>query len=229
VEEPALGDLVRVGGERGIPVVHDLGSGALFEIDGIPREPRLAESLAAGTDLVTLSGDKLVGGPQAGIVLGKASWIARIRRNPLARALRVDKFTIAALAATLDLLEDAQRARASIPTLRALRWTQGDLAPRATRIAGALSACAALRVRVTSSWSEVGGGAAPEEGLATTVVALTHESFDAEQLAAELRRARVPVVGRIVQNEVLLDPRTLDPEEDDELVRVVLDRLGSEG
>ncbi len=229
VEEPGLDELVRLGGEHGIPVVHDLGSGALFEIEGTPHEPKISESLAAGTDLVTLSGDKLLGGPQAGIVLGKAAWVSRIRKNPLARALRVDKFTIAALAATLDLLEDEQRARASIPTLRALRWTQGDLAPRATRIAGALGACAALRVRVTSSWSEVGGGAAPEEGLATTVVALTHESFDAEHLALELRRARVPVVGRIVQNEVLLDPRTLDPEEDDELVQAILDRLDRPG
>jgi L-seryl-tRNA(Ser) seleniumtransferase len=229
VEEPSLDELTRLGTARGVPVIHDLGSGAIFEIEGAGREPRLAESLAANADLVTLSGDKLLGGPQAGIVLGKPEWVARLRRNPLARALRLDKFTIAALAATLDLLEDAQRARVSIPTLRALGWTREDLAPRATRIAGALGACPGLRVRVFPSWSEVGGGAAPDEGLATTVVALTHESLDAERLAHALRRARVPIVGRIVQNEVLLDPRTLDPEEDDELIRAVLDRFDRPG
>jgi L-seryl-tRNA(Ser) seleniumtransferase len=210
-------------------VIHDLGAGSLFDVEGAPREPKISDSLAARADLVTLSGDKLLGGPQAGIVLGKAEWIARIRQNPLARALRIDKFTIAALAATLDLLDDAQQARASIPTLRALGWTRDELAPRATRIAGALGACPGLRVRVLSSSSEVGGGAAPEEGLATTVVALTHESLDAEKLARALRRVRVPIVGRIVQNEVLLDPRTLDPEEDDELVRVILERFDRPG
>jgi L-seryl-tRNA(Ser) seleniumtransferase len=182
--------------------------------------------LASGADLVTFSGDKLLGGPQAGIIVGKGAMIDRLRKNALARALRVDKFTIAALAATLDLLEDADRARARIPTLRALSWTRRDLAPRATRIAKALGECSALRVRVMSAQSEVGGGAAPAEELATTVVALAHESLSAEELARELRRAAVPIIGRIVQNEVVLDPRTLDPEEDEECAQAIVDHFG---
>src|SRR6185503_11515873 len=107
-------------------------------------EPRLADSLAAGTDVVTMSGDKLLGGQQAGILLGRRAMLDRLRRNPLARALRVDKFTIAALAATLDLLEDPDRARTAVPTLRALSWTRRDLAPRATQIAKAIGVCSSL-------------------------------------------------------------------------------------
>ncbi len=229
VAEPRLADLARLGRERGVPVVHDLGSGAFLELEATRHEPPLQASLAAGVDVVTLSGDKLLGGPQAGILLGRESTIARIRRNPLSRALRVDKCTIAALAATLDLLEDADRARTRVPTLRALAWTREDLAPRAARIAERLGACPGLRVRVTSATSEVGGGAAPAEGLATSVVALAHETLSAEDLARELRRARIPVVGRIVQDEVLLDPRTLDLEEDEECASAIVDRFGRPG
>lgn len=228
-DEPTLSELARLGAEREIPFVHDLGSGAMYDLPAAPHEPRLRESLDAGVDVVTFSGDKLLGGPQAGILLGKVEMIARLRRNPLARALRVDKCTIAALAATLDLLEDANRARTRVPTLRALAWTREDLAPRATRIAEALGGCPELRIRVTSAMSEVGGGAAPAEGLATAVVALAHSSLSAEDLARELRRVRIPIVGRIVQDEVLLDPRTLDPQEDEECVHAIVDRFGRLG
>jgi L-seryl-tRNA(Ser) seleniumtransferase len=226
VEEPSLHDLTALGKERGIPVIHDLGSGSLHELEATRKEPGLRESLDAGAELVTFSGDKLLGGPQAGIIVGASLWVGRLRKNPLARALRVDKFTIAALAATLDLLEDPDRARTAVPTLRALSWTRRDLAPRATQIAKAIGVCSSLRVRVLTAQSEVGGGAAPAEELATTVVALAHESLSAEELARELRRAAVPIVGRIVQDELVLDPRTLDPEEDEECARAIIDRFG---
>jgi L-seryl-tRNA(Ser) seleniumtransferase len=229
VAEPPLAELVELGGRRGVPVLHDLGSGLLHPVAGTRDEPRLGESLRAGVDVVTMSGDKLLGGPQAGILLGKAVVLDRLRRNPLARAVRVDKFTIAALAATLDLLEDADRARARIPVLRALEETGERLAARASAIAGALSGCPDLRVREVAATSEVGGGAVPAEGLPTTAVALRHVSLSADELAAELRTLELPVIGRIADGEVRLDPRSLDPSEDGECARVIRDRFGSTG
>jgi L-seryl-tRNA(Ser) seleniumtransferase len=229
VAEPPLADLVELGRRHGVPVLHDLGSGSLHETEATRREPRISESLAAGVDLVTFSGDKLLGGPQAGILLGRADLMQRLRKNPLARALRVDKFTIAALAATLDLLEDAARARELVPTLRALSASAEELAGRAARIARELSRCAELTVRELPASSEVGGGAAPAESLPTTVVALRHATLPAEALAAELRRLETPVIGRIAGGEVLLDPRSLDPGEDSLCARLIAERFGRPG
>src|SRR5262245_30420879 len=131
VAEPELEDLVTLAHDRGVLLLHDLGSGALHDTPATKSEPKLTESLAAGVDVVTMSGDKLLGGPQAGILLGSREVLDRLRRNPLARALRIDKFTIAALAATLDLLEDAERARERVPVLQALCAAPETLAARA--------------------------------------------------------------------------------------------------
>jgi L-seryl-tRNA(Ser) seleniumtransferase len=229
VTEPSLPELVELGRRHGVPVLHDLGSGSLYETGATRREPPLAESIAAGVDVVTFSGDKLLGGPQAGILLGAPEVIGRLRRNPLARALRVDKFTIAALAATLDLLEDAERARESVPTLRALEASPEELTRRAAAIVQGLARCEGLGVRAVPAWSEVGGGAAPSEDLPTTAVALRHGKLSADELAAELRALATPVIGRIVAGEVLLDPRSLDPSEDSLCARLIVDRFGPGG
>ncbi|MGQ0722097.1 MAG: L-seryl-tRNA(Sec) selenium transferase [Candidatus Eiseniibacteriota bacterium] len=229
VTEPTLADLVALGRRHGVPVLHDLGSGSLHETAATRREPRLSDSLAQGVDVVTFSGDKLLGGPQAGILLGSAAVLDRLRKNPVARALRVDKFTIAALAATLDLLEDADRARELVPTLRALDASPEELARRAAAIVRELARCDDLSVRPVPASSEVGGGAAPAEDLPTTAVALRHRSLSAEELAAELRGLATPVIGRIAAGEVLLDPRSLDPAEDLLCARLIGDRFGPGG
>lgn len=229
VKEPTLAELVKLGKERGVLVLHDLGSGLIHDTPATRHEPSLKESLAAGVDLVTLSGDKLLGGPQAGVLLGKAEVLDRLRRNPLARALRVDKFTIAALAATLDLLEDEGRAKERVPVLQALWASSGDLARRAEAIAARLRECEQLQVTVAPGTSEVGGGAVPAEGMPTTVCALSHVGLSAEELATALRGLRLPVIGRIADGRVLLDPRSLDPAEDDECVRQILMRFGGTG
>jgi L-seryl-tRNA(Ser) seleniumtransferase len=229
VTEPELSELVELGRRHRVPVLHDLGSGALHRTAATRREPSPAESLRAGVDLLTFSGDKLLGGPQAGIILGREDLVARLRRNPLARALRVDKFTIAALAATLDLLEDAERARELVPTLVALEASPEELAGRAAAIARQLVGCAELTVREIPASSEVGGGAAPAESLPTTVVALRHRTLSAEELAGELRRLATPVIGRIAAGEVLLDPRSLDPTEDSLCARLIGERFGPGG
>jgi L-seryl-tRNA(Ser) seleniumtransferase len=229
VTEPSLAELVELGRRRGVLILHDLGSGALHALPAIRREPLPAQSLAAGVDVVTFSGDKLLGGPQAGILLGRAEVIARLRKSPLARALRVGKFTIAALAATLDLLEDAEQARERVPVLRALAAAPEELALRAAAIAGGLEGCPDLEVRTVEATSEVGGGAVPAQGLPTTAVALRHARLSASELASELRRLPVPVLARVALGAVLLDPRSLDPEEDAECARVIGDRFGPGG
>jgi L-seryl-tRNA(Ser) seleniumtransferase len=229
VSEPPLEELVAIGRKHGIPVLHDLGSGSLHEIDATRHEPGLMQSLESGVDLLTFSGDKLLGGPQAGILLGKRVWIDRLRSNPLARALRIDKFTIAALAATLDLLEDASEARSRVPVLAALGADPEELAARASRIASDLGDCRPLSVRVEDATSEVGGGAVPAEGLPTTVVALTHETRSANELARELRQLSPPVIARVAKDRVLLDPRSMDPSEDRECSDAIRRRFGPGG
>ncbi|MBZ0268652.1 L-seryl-tRNA(Sec) selenium transferase, partial [bacterium] len=229
VTEPELRDLVALGKEHGIPVLHDLGSGLLHDTPATRNEPSLADSLASGVDVVTLSGDKLLGGPQAGILLGQTELMDRLRKNPLARALRVDKFTIAALAATLDLLEDEARARERVPVLRSLWASSKELAARAEGLVRGLDGCDALRAAVAESVSEVGGGAVPAEGLPTTVCALSHAGMSADELARELRALALPVIGRIADGRVLLDPRSLDRGEDEECVRQIRARFGDAG
>ncbi|MCA9752364.1 MAG: L-seryl-tRNA(Sec) selenium transferase, partial [Gemmatimonadetes bacterium] len=229
VAEPPLAELVELGRRRGVPVLHDLGSGALVDLPVAASEPSLAESLRADVDLVTLSGDKLLGGPQAGILLGKRAVLDRLRRNPLARALRVDKFTIAALAATLDLLEDPVRARERVPVLRALEASSEEMRQRAHAIADGLAGIADLRTEVVPTQGEVGGGSVPGARLDSFACALVHREMAAAALAAALRHLPLPVVGRIEEERVLLDPRSLGPGEDDECVRAIRTRFGGSG
>ena len=217
--EVSLEELAALGEKHEIPVMVDLGSGALLDVSsrGVPREPLVAECLAKGADLVTFSGDKLLGGPQAGLVVGKKALVRRLRENPLARAVRIDKLSLAALAATLSEFLDPDRAWAENPTLRMLAVDPGTLKERADRLAARIDAAAAGRVHtsVVAAETAVGGGALPLSGLETFAVALRPVSGSPGRLEKNLRGGDPPLIARIQNDTVLFDLRTLSSEEDD--------------
>jgi L-seryl-tRNA(Ser) seleniumtransferase len=205
-ERPALGELAAVAREHDLPLLDDLGSGAVVELGD---EPTARDSLAGGADLVCFSGDKLLGGPQAGIVAGRAGLVERLRRHPLHRALRVDKLSLAALEGTLLLYLDPERALAEIPVLRMLR-EDGDLVrARASRLASLTGG------EVEETVARVGGGALPLAELASFACAVE------EELAEPLRGAETPVVGIVRDGRLLLDCRTLANDEIDEVAAAV--------
>ena len=216
-EQPSLADLVELGQRHGIPVMEDLGSGALFDLQsvGVSGEPGVVDSIAAGVDVVTYSGDKLLGGPQAGILSGKKDPIARIRSNPLFRALRVDKLTYAALEATL--LAYVRQDHNAIPALRMMRMTKQELAIRAEAVAKELRGTK-CHVELADGESVVGGGAAPGATLPTKLIAVSVAGLSSEELAARLRSTEPPVIARIEEGRVLLDLRTVFPEQDAAIV-----------
>ena len=219
VAEVGLAELAALGRERGIPVVEDLGSGTLVDLRarGLPPESFAPARLALGAELVCFSGDKLLGGPQAGIVLGRRKRIAALRENPLFRALRLDKLGIAALDWTLRALLDGRGER-EIPVLRALLEAPADVERRARALAERLSRAAAgrLDVRVEETRAPVGGGSVPGLELASFAVAL-RSAGGVDGLAAALRAGEIPVLGRVQKEALLLDARTLLPG-DDEIV-----------
>jgi L-seryl-tRNA(Ser) seleniumtransferase len=214
----SLADLVEIGHARDVPVMEDLGSGALIDLSayGLPKEPVVADRIRMGADVVTFSGDKLLGGPQAGIIVGRRELIARIKRNPLKRALRCDKLTLAALAATLRLYRTAPDLRAALPTLR---WLTRPLTEM--EVVGQ-TAVPALRtalgegfiVELVDSESEIGSGALPIENLPTKAISITHPSVGADDIARLFRQADPPIIGRIQAGRFLLDLRGIfDPAE----------------
>ncbi|HEV2114784.1 MAG TPA: L-seryl-tRNA(Sec) selenium transferase [Terriglobales bacterium] len=222
-EQPTLCELVELGRKRGIPVMEDLGSGALVDLRslGINEEPGVADSLRAGVDVVTYSGDKLLGGPQAGMLSGRRELIARIRANPLFRALRVDKLTYAALEATL--LAYVRQDHDSIPALRMLRLSAEEIERRAQAVKETLqSEASRLGLEIVDGRSVVGGGAAPAATLPTRLLALTCEGLSADDLAASLRASDPSIVARVEEGRVLLDLRTVFPEQDGLLARALL-------
>ena len=213
---PTLPELVALGKRRNIPVLHDLGSGCLLDTTrfGLPREPMPQESVAAGVSLAFFSGDKLLGGPQAGIIAGDAEMVALVSKHPLARAVRMDKLSMAALTATL-VHYVKEEAADRIPVWRMLSEPAGSLEARARRWAGTLGAgCSVVPGR-----SAIGGGSLPDETLPTSLARL--ESADATGLAAALRAGDPPVVARIEDGAVVLDPRTVLPDEEDALLAAV--------
>ncbi|MDR2935244.1 MAG: L-seryl-tRNA(Sec) selenium transferase [Candidatus Adiutrix sp.] len=210
--KPTVAELAALASARGLPLICDLGSGAVG-LD-MPGEPEPAEALAAGADLVCFSGDKLLGGPQAGLLVGRAELVARLRVHPLARALRIDKLCLAALEATLRLHLDPDRARRDIPTLAMLTIEDGELRARAETLRTALAdAAPALQLAVVEVEGQAGGGAAPEYPLPSWAVAVTHPRLSAERLDAALRRGEPPVVGRLHRERLLLDVRTIRPDQ----------------
>ncbi|MFI5113854.1 MAG: L-seryl-tRNA(Sec) selenium transferase [Terriglobales bacterium] len=232
-EQPALEDLVALARRRNLPLMEDLGSGALFDLRsvGINGEPGVLDSLRAGVDVVTYSGDKLLGGPQAGLISGRADLVARMRSNSLFRALRADKLTYAALEATL--LAYVKRDHDAVPALRMMRLTKDAIARRAEAVvsqvrsaqAGSSQAKSAkMTLELLDGESVVGGGAAPSAVLPTRLIALTHAAFSADQLSARLRTSDPPIIARVEEGRVLLDLRTVFPEQDATL-RAVLASL----
>jgi L-seryl-tRNA(Ser) seleniumtransferase len=214
-EQPALRDLVRLGHKYKIPVIEDLGSGALLDLHqfGISGEPDVATSLRSRVDVVTYSGDKLLGGPQAGILTGKKELIQKIRKNPLFRALRVDKLTYAALEATLGayIRQDLD----SIPALRMLRLSTEEIRSRAEALVLKLGESSKLQLEIIPGESVIGGGAAPAARLQTVVIAVSAEGMSAEELARALRQSQpLPIVARVEEGRVLLDLRTVFPAQD---------------
>ena len=219
-EETPTPALVALGRERGIAVMDDQGSGALLSPAALhlPGQGSLPESVAAGSDIVTASGDKLLGGPQAGLLLGSRAAIERAARHPLARALRIDKLTLAGLEATLRLYRDPEQARLAIPTLRYLTRTLPELRRLATRLKAKIRAALPadrFTVALAAERSQVGGGSLPGEDLATVCVALRAVGGgpSPDRMAAHLRRHHPPVFARIAHDAVLFDPRALEPEE----------------
>jgi L-seryl-tRNA(Ser) seleniumtransferase len=225
--KPALAELAALAHERGVLLIHDLGSGALVELrvgEG-PAEPTVAHSLSQGADLVLFSGDKLLGGPQAGLVAGHADLIEAIKRNPLARAVRIDKLSLAALAATLTLYRPPHDPLERIPVLRMLSEPKKSIARRAARIARELRNKSRLTVVLSDDVSYAGGGALPLEQLPTKVVRLRARDMTATELAQRLRAAAPPVIARIADDAVILDPRTVLPAEIPKLVAAIVDAL----
>lgn len=216
VETP-LEELVALGRDTGIPVVHDLGSGVLLDLSryGLHREPTVPDSVAAGVDIVCFSGDKLLGGPQAGIIVGDAVYLDRIKKDPLMRALRVDKMTFAALAATLELFRDQDTLPLTHPVIRMLAESVETLEQRAQDLAGRLGRIfqKTVGVSIESDVSEIGGGALPSQQLPTRVVALAPSRVSNHEIAACFRRHTPPVFGRLSGDRFLLDVRTLRPED----------------
>lgn len=221
VHEPPLAELTAVAHTHGIPLLDDLGSGTLIDTRqfGLPPEPTVQESIAAGADLVTFSGDKLLGGPQAGIIVGRRELIARLRRHPLARALRVDKCTIAGLTATLHSYLRGTALR-EIPVWQLISTPLSALQARAERIAGALRA-AGIPAQMVDCASAIGGGSLPGATQPSAGVALPPVGCGATVLAHRLRMANPPVITRIVDDQVLCDLRSVFPHEDTTLINVV--------
>jgi L-seryl-tRNA(Ser) seleniumtransferase len=221
-EQPSLEDLSSLARTRGLPLMEDLGSGDIFDLRtvGVHGEPTIAASLRAGVDIVTFSGDKLLGGPQAGLISGTPELVTRVRKNPLFRALRVDKMFYAALEATLlaYLREDYD----AIPALRMMRLTEEQIDERAEHMMRKLHISSPqLRVEVVKVQSVIGGGSAPGATLPSRAVAVSSNDIGAEEIAKKLRQWTTPVIARVEEGRVLLDLRTVDMHQDDSVLRAL--------
>jgi L-seryl-tRNA(Ser) seleniumtransferase len=219
-----LADLVALGKKHNRPVIDDVGSGALLDFNrfGFAGEPVVRESIATGADLVLFSGDKLLGGPQAGIIAGRKEWIQRIEKDPLMRAFRLDKMTLAALEATLRLYLHEERALRDIPVLRMLGTPLAELRQRAEALAECLRQLPALRTaRAAEDVAYVGGGSLPDQAMPTWVVEVQAAALSDAELAYRLRTGTPAVMGRLRDEKLVLDVRTVFPEQEGQLVEAV--------
>ena len=225
-------DMVALAREKNLITMEDLGSGSLIDFSefGFPKEPTVYEIVRAGVDVVTFSGDKLLGGPQAGIIIGRKDVIGRIKKNPLNRALRIDKFTLAALEGVLREYFDTEEALKKIPTLAMLTIANADLKKRAQRIAGQLRRRIAKScgVKIVETVSRVGGGALPEFNIASWAIDLEPVAMKLSTFEQRLRKLAIPIVGRIENERFLLDVRTIQDREIGELAGLLND-LFSQG
>jgi L-seryl-tRNA(Ser) seleniumtransferase len=219
----ALGEMVELGRKHNVPVIDDVGSGALVDFArfGFTDEPLARDSIAAGADVVLFSGDKLMGGPQAGLIVGKKALIQRIEKDPLMRAFRLDKMTLAALEATLRLYLNEERALCEVPVLRLLGTPLEELEQRARALASRLEGIPGLAIRVRSDTAYVGGGSLPDQAMKTWVVEVQPAVLRDEQLALRLRTGSPAVVGRLSDGKLLLDLRTVFPEQETLLVEAI--------
>jgi L-seryl-tRNA(Ser) seleniumtransferase len=233
VSEVVIETLVGIGRQYEVPVVHDLGSGLLFEADralGLPWEPNVRASLRAGADLVTFSGDKLLGGPQAGVILGRADLIDRLRRNPLLRAVRVGKLTLVALEATLRLWRDPETVRSEVLAVAMIGADAGSLKARAEEVASNLRVkTPRARIGVVAETAEVGGGSYPGDELESWVLRISVPDRSEQELEAACRAGDPPVIGRVRDGALLLDPRTVSHAEEEEFIDVVSRALRGDG
>ena len=211
-------ELAELAHQHDIPVLEDLGSGLLIDLTpfGLPREPTVREALKTGIDLVTFSGDKLLGGPQAGILVGKREVIDKVRKHPMARALRIDKLTLAALEATLRLYLDPQKALAQIPTLRMLSLPASEMQQQCEALLPKImeSISHAVNCTIIDVPATVGGGALPLAELPGRAIALVPKKLSMNELTTQLRNCEPAVIGRVQDDQFLIDPRTLNPDDE---------------
>jgi L-seryl-tRNA(Ser) seleniumtransferase len=238
VDSPPTEEIASLAQKKKIPFVEDLGSGAVVatdEIAEVEREPTPAEILKRGVDLVCFSGDKLLGGPQAGIIAGKAKWIARLKREPFFRALRCDKLILSALQTTADLYLDrseagwegktGQKTPVAMPALAMLGLSQDELRARGEKIVAGLSGLP-LKASLGTGRGEIGGGTLPRSIIPSVVVELVPEALALSVLASRLRQGETPVIGYISGNRFKLDLRTIFPRQDEEVIRAIRAALG---
>ncbi|MGG5333348.1 L-seryl-tRNA(Sec) selenium transferase [Enterococcus sp. AZ163] len=215
-ESVPIPELAKIADHTAIPLINDLGSGLFIDMRqfGLPYEPTVKEALDQGCDIVTFSGDKLLGGPQAGIIVGKKKYIQQMKKNQLLRALRIDKMTLSALEATFELYLDPTQAIQEIPVLRMLSLTEEDCLSKATILAEKLEKNTNdLTITVEKDASAVGGGSYPEHLLPTYVVSIYSDVISAESLQQKLRESRMPIISRIKNKKNYLDVRTIEDEE----------------
>jgi len=216
-EETEIRDLIGLGKKHAIPVMHDLGSGCFVELDhyGLQREPTVSEALDRGVDVITFSGDKLLGGPQAGIILGKQDIVRQIKQNPLNRALRIDKLTLAALEGTIIHYLQPEQAVSRIKTLKMLTEPVTEVKKRARKLLNMLKKdqVTGITLSLKEGFSMAGGGSLPEQGIPTVLIRIVSTQISCAALEERLRHADTPIVTRIVENEVLLDLRTIAEDE----------------
>ena len=226
--KPALKELAKLAHDNELLCVHDLGSGALANVQPIASMTgdTVQSSLAAGVDLVTFSGDKLLGGPQAGLIVGRAELINTVRRNPLARALRIDKLSLAALAATLRLYLPPNDPAEKIPILRMLGESEPDIAKRARRLLKRLREIPGVGADIVDDVTYSGGGALPMVELPTKTIRVTADGVSAGTLARRLRKAQPPVIARLADDRLVLDPRTMLPADSEDLLSAFRQALG---
>ncbi len=222
-EEPPLAEMIALGRKHRVPVFHDIGSGMLVDLGkyGIGGEPLVAESVRLGADVMCFSGDKLLGGPQAGIVCGRKTLVDAVRKHPLFRALRPDKLQLTALEATLQHYRNPDTLFEAIPTLRMVAMTDDELKLRARKLAGGLKAIPGAVVEVCADTSQLGGGSTPGQELPTWVVALAGASKTAQEISDALRAHGPPIFSRVKKDRCLFDPRTIQAGEDVEIVRAL--------
>jgi L-seryl-tRNA(Ser) seleniumtransferase len=220
---PDLSDLVKLARKANLPLYEDAGSGQMKDLStyGVNDEYSVAELVASGPDVISFSGDKLLGSAQAGLIVGTAAIVNRLRKHPLYRALRIDKLRLAALEASLLSYERTVE-NDELPVMHMLSLSSEEIDSRAQRVSQEIrNGDAGLKVVVVNSESAIGGGAGPTAKLQTSVISLTHEQLSVEDIERQLRSANPPIVGRIFENQVMLDLRTVFPDEEPALITAI--------